>query len=66
MITLFVSATAVFLGFLFLRDSKEKHVNPSWIKICFYFIILIVVGVALETYKQIESVLSQKEYKGRF
>ena len=28
--------------------------------------ILIVVGVALETYKQIESVLSQKEYKGRF
>ena len=27
--------------------------------------ILIVVGVALETYKQIESVLSQKEYKGR-
>lgn len=28
--------------------------------------ILIVVGVALETYKQIESVLSQKEYKRRF
>ena len=28
--------------------------------------ILIVVGVALETYKQIESVISQKEYKGRF
>ena len=28
--------------------------------------ILIVVGVALETYKQIESVLSQKEYKGRY
>ncbi|MBP3635441.1 MAG: preprotein translocase subunit SecY [Bacilli bacterium] len=28
--------------------------------------ILIVVGVALETYKQIESVLSQKEYRGRF
>ena len=28
--------------------------------------ILIVVGVALETYKQIESVLNQKEYKGRF
>lgn len=28
--------------------------------------ILIVVGVALETYKQIESTLSQKEYKGRF
>ena len=28
--------------------------------------ILIVVGVALETYKQIESVLTQKEYKGRF
>ncbi len=28
--------------------------------------ILIVVGVALETYKQVESVLSQKEYKGRF
>ena len=28
--------------------------------------ILIVVGVALETYKQISSVLSQKEYKGRF
>ena len=27
---------------------------------------LIVVGVALETYKQIESMLSQKEYKGRF
>ena len=28
--------------------------------------LLIVVGVALETYKQIESVLDQKEYKGRF
>lgn len=28
--------------------------------------LLIVVGVALETYKQIESTLSQKEYKGRF
>ena len=28
--------------------------------------LLIVVGVALETYKQIESVLEQKEYKGRF
>ena len=28
--------------------------------------ILIVVGVALETYKQIESVLTQKEYKRRF
>ena len=28
--------------------------------------ILIVVGVALETYKQIESTLNQKEYKGRF
>ena len=28
--------------------------------------ILIVVGVALETFKQIESVLEQKEYKGRF
>lgn len=28
--------------------------------------LLIVVGVALETYKQVESVLEQKEYKGRF
>ena len=28
--------------------------------------LLIVVGVALETYKQIESTLSQKEYKRRF
>ena len=28
--------------------------------------LIIVVGVALETYKQIESVLEQKEYKGRF
>ena len=28
--------------------------------------LLIVVGVALETFKQIESVLEQKEYKGRF
>ena len=28
--------------------------------------LLIVVGVALETYKQIDSVLEQKEYKGRF
>lgn len=28
--------------------------------------ILIVVGVALETYKQVESVLVQKEYKRRF
>ncbi len=28
--------------------------------------LIIVVGVALETYKQIESVLDQKEYKGRF
>lgn len=28
--------------------------------------LLIVVGVVLETYKQIESTLSQKEYKGRF
>lgn len=28
--------------------------------------LLIVVGVALETYKQVESVLDQKEYKGRF
>lgn len=28
--------------------------------------LLIVVGVVLETYKQIESALSQKEYKGRF
>ena len=28
--------------------------------------LLIVVGVALETYKQMESVLEQKEYKGRF
>ena len=28
--------------------------------------LLIVVGVALETYKQIASALKQKEYKGRF
>lgn len=28
--------------------------------------IIIVVGVAIETYKQIESTLNQKEYKGRF
>ncbi len=28
--------------------------------------LIIVVGVALELYKQIESVLEQKEYKGRF
>ena len=28
--------------------------------------LLIVVGVALETYKQVDSVLEQKEYKGRF
>ena len=28
--------------------------------------LIIVVGVALETFKQIESVLEQKEYKGRF
>ena len=28
--------------------------------------IIIIVGVALETYKQIESTLNQKEYKGRF
>ena len=28
--------------------------------------LIIVVGVALETFKQIESVLDQKEYKGRF
>lgn len=28
--------------------------------------LLIVVGVALETFKQVESVLEQKEYKGRF
>jgi preprotein translocase subunit SecY len=28
--------------------------------------LIIVVGVALETYKQIESTLTQKEYKGRF
>ena len=28
--------------------------------------LLIVVGVALETFKQIDSVLEQKEYKGRF
>lgn len=28
--------------------------------------IIIVVGVALETYKQIETTLNQKEYKGRF
>ncbi len=28
--------------------------------------LIIVVGVALETYKQIESTLNQKEYKGRF
>ena len=58
MITLFVSATAVFLGFLFLRDSKEKHVNPSWIKICFYFIILIVVGVFFYKTNQVMTVYS--------
>lgn len=28
--------------------------------------IIIVVGVALETYKQLETTLNQKEYKGRF
>ena len=28
--------------------------------------LIIVVGVALETFKQIDSVLEQKEYKGRF
>lgn len=28
--------------------------------------LIIVVGVALETFKQIESVLEQKEYKGRY
>lgn len=28
--------------------------------------IIIVVGVAIETYKQLESTLNQKEYKGRF
>lgn len=58
MITLFVSATAVFLGFLFLRDTKEKHVNPSWIKICFYFIILVVVGVFFYKTNQVMTVYS--------
>ena len=28
--------------------------------------LIIIVGVALETFKQIESVVDQKEYKGRF
>ena len=28
--------------------------------------IIIVVGVALETYKQLETTLNQKDYKGRF
>lgn len=28
--------------------------------------IIIVVGVAIETYKQLENTLNQKEYKGRF
>jgi len=58
MITLFVSATAVFLGFLFLRDTKGKPLNPSWIKIFFYFITLVVVGAFFYKTNQVMTVNS--------
>ncbi len=59
--TLFLVVIAA-LPILFSNYSKVQNANISLGGTG----LLIVVGVALETYKQIESTLSQKEYKGRF
>lgn len=59
--TLFLVVIAA-LPILFQKYSNVQNANISLGGTG----LLIVVGVALETYKQIESVLEQKEYKGRF
>ena len=59
--TLFLVLIAA-LPILFQNYSNIKNTNISLGGTG----LIIVVGVALETYKQIESVLEQKEYKGRF
>ena len=59
--TLFLVIIAA-LPILFQNYSNVKNTNISIGGTG----LLIVVGVALETYKQVESVLEQKEYKGRF
>ena len=63
-ITTFGSAFLVIIAALPILFSNYSNVSNANITLGGTG-ILIVVGVALETYKQIESVLSQKEYKGR-
>jgi hypothetical protein len=45
MIALFVSAAAVFLVFLFLKDENGKETMPSALKLVFYFNLLLIVGI---------------------
>lgn len=58
MIALFVSAAAVFLGFLFLKDENGKETMPSALKLVFYFNLLLIVGIFFYKTNQVITIYS--------
>lgn len=63
MIALFVSAAAVFLGFLFLKDENGKETMPSALKLVFYFNLLLIVGIFFYKTNQVITIYFFCQYR---